>query len=311
MDENGSHLAPPEGYPSRLLFLPVFLGCLGALLCSVLFSGILPVKQYQASIGYTSIEHTIEELKADYIEAEEPFEENLPAFDSGAAGPAEVTAADKPRFFIGTDRENDDLIQELYRQPESRYRVIEFFEEICPSKEIAGAILANADLQDIPPALALALAWEESQLNHLAVNTKNKNGSTDRGLFQLNNQTFPGLELQAFFDPELNAKYGMSHLRFCLDTGGTEIAALAMYNAGTGRVQDTGTPKATLDYVSRILENRQEIERSFHKREAVFQRQFASVAEIAEAKPELEPEPEPEPERQRLVTLTPLSSMRP
>ena len=305
MDENETHLAPQNApYLASLpglLFLPVFLGCLGSLVFSglvsgALFSNVLPVS-YRALV-----EHTTEEVKSDYIEAEKLPADSLWDFGPDAADSAEVPLAEKIRFFTGADRENGDLIQELYRQPESRYRVIEFFEEICPSTEIAGVILANADLHSIPPALALALAWEESRLNHLAVNTKNSNGSIDRGLFQLNNQSFPYMELQDYFDPELNAQYGMGHLRFCLDTGGTEIAALAMYNAGTGRVRDTGAPKTTLDYVSRILENRQEIERSFLERETVFRQRSEIAVEIAEVKPE--------PGRQRFVTLTPLAGMR-
>jgi hypothetical protein len=55
----------------------------------------------------------------------------------------------------------------------------------------------------------------------------------------------------------------MAHLRVCLDSGGTEIAALAMYNAGTGRVRSLGAPKNTLDYIHRILERRGKIERVF------------------------------------------------
>jgi soluble lytic murein transglycosylase-like protein len=85
----------------------------------------------------------------------------------------------------------------------------------------------------------------------------------DRGLFQLNSDSFPNLAEPDFFDPLVNAHYGLAHLRWCIDAGGSEIAGLAMYNAGTGRVRSGATPKVTLDYVSRILENRWKIEELF------------------------------------------------
>jgi soluble lytic murein transglycosylase-like protein len=177
---------------------------------------------------------------------------------------------------------------------------LNFFTEICASAEIAEVILYNANLFDISPALAVALAWEESHLNPRAVNNRNRNESIDRGLFQLNDRSFPRLEVQAFFNPETNAWYAMNHLRHCLDTGGTEVAALAMYNAGTNRVRGAGTPKTTLDYISRILENRWEIEDRFRDWEIRFREQqleLEDFSELAEIKPE----------RARLVPLMPLS----
>jgi hypothetical protein len=256
--------------------IPVFFGCLVSLILSV------QLMFHHFTITPPDLVEQVEEVfvLAEAIE-EEPVEtENVHFF---------------PRPVI----ERRDLIQELYRDLESRERVIDFFAKICDSREIAEVILANADKYDIAPALALALAWEESRLNPRAVNNKNRDKSIDRGLFQLNNHSFPRLEVQAFFNPELNAQYGMSHLRHCLDMGGYEIAALAMYNAGTVRVRHTGTPKSTLDYVSRILENRSEIESYFNEQETLYQEQLEPLPEkIAEA----------EPVRPRFMPLIPLIS---
>ena len=206
------------------------------------------------------------------------------------------TAADNTHILARIRPQNRDHILEMYRQGETHGYVVDFFTEICPSREISTSILLHAEMFNISPALAFALAWEESRLNPLAVNNKNRDGSIDRGLFQLNNRSFPRLEVQAFFNPELNAFYGMSHLRYCLDTGGTEIAALAMYNAGTGRVRNSGTPKTTLDYISRILENRREIESHFLEREIEFRQQSGGLPGISDT----------ETERSRLVPLMPL-----
>jgi hypothetical protein len=152
--------------------------------------------------------------------------------------------------------EKPDPIMGYYRNESSRPEVLAFFSALVQSEEIAEAILTNADTFDILPALAFALCWGESRFNPLAVNRKNRNETIDRGLFQLNNKSFPNLQEAEFFNPRVNAYYGMAHLRWCLNTGGTEVAGLAMYNAGTNRVNAGATPRQTLDYVSRILEFR-------------------------------------------------------
>lgn len=156
-----------------------------------------------------------------------------------------------------------DFILEKYRSPEYREWVINFFTEICGSREIAQAILTNTDRFDVSPALAFALSWEESRFNPRAVNRANQNQSVDRGLFQLNSFSFPYLEINAFFDINENARLGIEYLRRCLDAAGYEIGGLAMYNAGQNRVRNMGTPKVTLHYVHRILENRRRIEENF------------------------------------------------
>jgi soluble lytic murein transglycosylase-like protein len=140
---------------------------------------------------------------------------------------------------------------------------VDFFAALTGSVELAAVVLANAEIFSIPPALAFSLCWEESRYNPQAVNRKNQNRSVDRGLFQLNSMSFPDLKDEDFFDPNTNARYGLSHLRWCLDTAGTEVAALAMYNAGVTRVRSSGTPHTTLDYISRILKRQRGIEESF------------------------------------------------
>jgi len=245
--------------------VPVFLGCLGALV----FCAIITARGLEPQPGHFT----------------RPLMDGKAALFNGGDGKPMVTGGGN--FFTKVKLERMDHIRELYHQPESRQLVIDFFTELCPSREVAEVILSNADWFNIPPSLAFALAWEESQLNPLAVNNKNRDGSIDRGLFQLNNKTFPHLELQAFFSPDVNSWHGMSHLRYCLDTGRTEIAALAMYNAGAGRVTSTGTPKTTLDYIHRILENKNKIENSFLELKSWYQDrqiELASYTEIAEEK---------------------------
>jgi hypothetical protein len=161
-----------------------------------------------------------------------------------------------------------DLISEYYQDPLSRDLVIDFFSRITGSREIAEMILAAGDSLKVPPGLAFAVAWEESRYRPKAINTHNRNGSVDRGLFQLNSRSFPKLSETDFFDPRINTRYGIAHLRWCLDTGGSEVVALAMYNAGAVRVNTNGTPKMTLEYVEKVLGSRRKID-SFFKAEIV------------------------------------------
>ncbi len=165
--------------------------------------------------------------------------------------------------------ENRDLADSaliLYRNEVSRADVLAFFTRITNNESISTIILDNASKNNIPPALAFALAWQESRYQIRAVN-KNPT-SIDRGLFQLNNRAFPKLTEKDFFNPELNARYGLSHLSYCLDLSGHEVTALAMYNAGPTKVRNNNTPKQTLDYASRILNYRQEMGRLFARQVA-------------------------------------------
>jgi hypothetical protein len=158
-----------------------------------------------------------------------------------------------------------DRFLELFGQPEFRKFVIGYFAEICGSAEVAEIILTHSEAYDLPPALTFALAWEESHFNPKAINSGNQDGSVDRGLFQLNNRSFPHLEPDEFFNPDINAHHGIRHLSTAIESVSSEFVGLAVYNAGLGRVKNGGTPMRTLIYISRIMENKKRIENHFHE----------------------------------------------
>lgn len=172
----------------------------------------------------------------------------------------------------------------LYRQPLSRSAVEWFYTQITGDKNVTLAILTEADKNEIPLTLAFALAHTESNFNANAVN-RNTNATIDRGLFQLNSNSFPGLSESDFFDPFVSSKYGMSHLKFCLNTAGNEVPALAMYNAGTGRVRANKTPQTTLNYVGRIMSYQKMLDQLFKEQVSVyFETQLAPGVTVAYAK---------------------------
>lgn len=160
-----------------------------------------------------------------------------------------------------TRQSREDHILEYFRQENTRAATVTFFAALTGSEEISEIILSEASRQDLSPALVFALAYHESRFKVRAVN-RNSN-SIDRGLFQLNSRTFPKLTVEEFFDPALNARLGMNHLRFCLEEGGNEVVALAIYNAGLTRIRTGGTPLSTLNYINLIISYRNNVETLF------------------------------------------------
>lgn len=160
-----------------------------------------------------------------------------------------------------------DTVLELFESSVAREDVVNFFARLTNDKDIALSILENAWKNNIPPCLAFSLAWEESRYKPGAIN-RNAD-SIDRGLFQLNSKSFPDLTEKEFFDPEISAYYGLAHLNLCFDQGGNTVAALAMYNAGAGKVRGNNTPQRTLNYINRILTYRDNLENLFETTVAV------------------------------------------
>lgn len=177
------------------------------------------------------------------------------------------------------NKTDDGLI--LYRQQISRVAVEWFYLQITGNKEVTQAILSEAEKNNIPLSLAFALAYTESGYRTNAIN-KNTNLSIDRGLFQLNSNSFPELTEEDFFDPFVSAKYGMSHLKFCLNYAGNEVSALAMYNAGTNRVRSNKTPQTTLNYVGKIMSYQKMLDQLFSEQvTAYFETQLVPEISVA------------------------------
>jgi soluble lytic murein transglycosylase-like protein len=183
-----------------------------------------------------------------------------------------LAAMEQDRIFDILSKKDPTL--ELYRDEASRKHVERFFIELTGSERISRPILRYADRHDVSLFLAFSVAYVESRFNARAVN---KNASSvDRGVFQLNSRAFPRLKERDFFDPETSAKYGISHLKFCLQEGGNDIAAIAMYNAGKNRVTSKGAPLVTLGYISRYVEYRSDLEAAFdaYMRDKMWEKQF-------------------------------------
>ena len=152
----------------------------------------------------------------------------------------------------------------FYRNSTTREKVVEFYTEETGVENISLAVLEAAEAQEIAPSLAFALCWVESRYNPYAVNINNQ--SIDRGLFQLNSRSFPELSENDFYSVSTSSQRGLEYLRYCLDAAENELVALAMYNAGRRRVTVSGAPVSTLEYISQIIEYREQLEERFFNR---------------------------------------------
>lgn len=191
----------------------------------------------------------------------------------------DVQIVDVAYFYQAVQNGDDGLA--LYRDPRTRALVESFYLDETKQDDVAMAILEQADRYDIPLSLAFALAYTESRYNANAVN-RNSNGTVDRGLFQLNSNSFPNLSEADFFDAETSARYGLSHLQFCLDSAGSAVAALAMYNAGMTKVRSNGTPQRTLNYIDSIITYKQMLDRRFASEAISFPDTMRNAVVLAE-----------------------------
>lgn len=226
-----------SSYTVKILKGTISISALFLTVC-LLVNFLIPVEQ-----------ETDSEFDSYVVNVDRDYSERL-AFEAGF----------KSDFVNETDRG-----LELYRQPYSRAAVEWFYTQVAGNRTVALSILENADKNNIPLSLAFSLAFVESRFQPDAVN-KNSNATVDRGLFQLNSASFPRLTEEEFFDPAISAKYGMTHLRWCMDVAGkgNDVTALAMYNAGTTRVKANKTPQHTLNYVAKISAYRVKLESKFN-----------------------------------------------
>lgn len=189
--------------------------------------------------------------------AREEEEEGVPVFVG--------ESMDSEKDYTAYMDENMDSALSWYRNPLTRSSVVLFYSGITGSRAISEAVLKEASRNEISPSLAFALAYAESRYKRSARNV-NTDNSVDRGLFQLNSKTFPSLSDEDYFNVELNAKYALSHLAWCLDASKrNEKTALCIYNAGEYRVKKGSTPNMTLRYAERILSYKRALDARLEK----------------------------------------------
>lgn len=102
------------------------------------------------------------------------------------------------------------------------------------SQEELSCIYASAYSYNIHPLLLLAIAKTESGFNRHAIN-KNKNGTTDYGMFQINSSNLNKLKIHPSYvmsDVCFASKIAAYILSSCMSTYGNTWKAVDCYNKG-------------------------------------------------------------------------------
>lgn len=121
-----------------------------------------------------------------------------------------------------------------------------------PLTSVQQAIVAAANAQGVPPALALAVADQESGFNQNSVGP-----AGDAGIFQIIPSTAAALGVDPTNEAQ-NIQGGVAYLGQQLAAFGDPRTALWAYNAGPSRVQaflSTGqpVPASTVRYANAVL----------------------------------------------------------
>ncbi len=117
------------------------------------------------------------------------------------------------------------------------------------SADVKSQILAAAQKYGVDPTLALAVAAHESGFNPTATH-QNSNGTTDWGVFQLNDTTVRTLNVSDPLDPSQNIDAGVRLLGMLSNQYSGDLQkTLWAYSAGAGSVASGKMPASVPSYI--------------------------------------------------------------
>ncbi len=131
---------------------------------------------------------------------------------------------------------------------ENRSAAVQFYRQFSGSEGIAKTIMDRAIELELPVHIAFALAWRESRFDPKAVSPRNRGGTRDWGLFQLNDGGRRDWSADDFFDIDKNTHSALYYLRQCIAGMGSLELGLAAYNAGVYGVRTRGLSATTRNY---------------------------------------------------------------
>lgn len=159
---------------------------------------------------------------------------------------------DIPEITVDLDRHlrEPDPVLSMYRDTQLRNLVVDYFVTLTGSEQIAADVLYYCNLHGVPPLLAFSIAYIESRFRTTAVNLNPT--SVDRGVFQLNNRSFPKLGEEDFFNVQVNIHHAIEYLVWCMTHGRNETEVIGIYNAGLTRIRQGIYPATTQVYIRRV-----------------------------------------------------------
>ena len=122
---------------------------------------------------------------------------------------------------------------------------------VYTTSQIQDMIVAEAGRQGVDPALALAVAANESRFNPYVTSPAGA-----QGVMQLMPATAAWLGVDDPMDPQQNIQGGVKYIGMMMDQFGDPQQAIAAYNFGPGAVGRGETwPSETTTYVSRVMDS--------------------------------------------------------
>jgi len=138
---------------------------------------------------------------------------------------------------------------------------VSYYSKLTTNRQVLREIIIQSIENKVPINLSLAIAKKESNFRINAVNYNyDSDGnvkSIDRGIFQLNSLSFPGLTEEDFFNYKTNIYYGVRYLKYCIESFDSYSQAVSAYNGGHYRVENNENvfETATYNYVSDVIES--------------------------------------------------------
>ena len=110
--------------------------------------------------------------------------------------------------------------------------IYSFYDGFIKNKEATIWIVNTALNYDIPIHYFIGLAWQESNFDWREKSKRNKDGSHDIGMFQLNTKVYKDYDVVYLLEIRNNVRMAGSHLADNYIQAGDYYTALGIYNSG-------------------------------------------------------------------------------
>lgn len=147
---------------------------------------------------------------------------------------------------------------EIFKKPEPKptFNKTLYWYMKVQDRLIVDNVMINARVRNIPASLIFAIAQCESLFDPKAINI-NSNGTTDKGVMQLNSRTFPYLTEREIMNVSCNIHNGCGLLEHLYNVyNGNLVKIIMAYNAGEGAVNSGHIPQKTINYLNEVLKNK-------------------------------------------------------
>jgi hypothetical protein len=153
----------------------------------------------------------------------------------------------------------NDRVKKLIVQGKSE-SVFSFYDKFTKNRFISFLIVSGAISSGVPINISIALAREESFFDVLAEN-KNKDGSIDYSIFQLNSKTYKDYTRDYLMMLENNVRLGIEHLRNDYKKYGFWVSSIISYNSG----DIENVKSSTIEHAARVLKYETFLDQEFNK----------------------------------------------